>query len=268
LCHGNGFATDAYWPFWRCLADRFDLVVYDQRSHGWNPRHEVARHDVPSFVADMQRVFEGIAAGWGAKPAAGVFHSISAITAIAHADEHGRRWDALVLFDPPIVPSPGHPLHELARDFELGLAKWALTRPERFADPAELAALFAKSKSLRRWAPGAHLLMARAILRPRPEGGYALVCPREGESRVYATNSRLDLAPRLRRLPMPVKFVGSDPNDPEARAPGKVNQALAEVHGHAYEAVPGTTHMLQVEAPEACARIAVDFLESCGFACR
>jgi pimeloyl-ACP methyl ester carboxylesterase len=65
---------------------------------------------------------------------------------------------------------------------------------------------------------------------------------------------------------MPVKFVGSDPDDAEARAPGKVNRALAEVHGHAYEAVPGTSHMLQVEAPEACARIVEDFLGRLGLA--
>jgi len=29
LCHGNGFAIDAYVPFWSLLADRFDLVLYD-----------------------------------------------------------------------------------------------------------------------------------------------------------------------------------------------------------------------------------------------
>jgi pimeloyl-ACP methyl ester carboxylesterase len=106
--------------------------------------------------------------------------------------------------------------------------------------------------------------MARAILRRGPDGDYALACPREGESQVYATNSRLDLCPRLRELGMPVKFIASDADDPEARAPGKVNRALSEVHGHAYEAVPGTTHMLQVEAPEACARIVVDFLARAG----
>jgi pimeloyl-ACP methyl ester carboxylesterase len=265
LCHGNGFATDAYWPFWRHLADRYDLVVYDQRNHGRNPRHDVAHHDVPYFADDMERVIDGVRTRWGSKPTAGVFHSISAITAILHASERGPRWDALVLFDPPLVPSPGHPFHELARDFELGLAKWALTRPNRFNDPAHLAALFAKSKSLRRWVPGAHALMARSIL-SRVDGGYELACPREGESRVYATNSRLDLAPRLAALGMPVKFVGSDPDDAEARAPGKVNRALAEVHGHAYEAVPGTSHMLQVEAPEACARIVEDFLGRLGLA--
>ncbi len=34
--HGCGFAADLYWPFWSLLADDFDVVVYDLRSHGWN----------------------------------------------------------------------------------------------------------------------------------------------------------------------------------------------------------------------------------------
>jgi pimeloyl-ACP methyl ester carboxylesterase len=266
LCHGNGFATDAYYPFWRHLAGGYEVVLYDQRNHGHNPRHDVAHHDVPYFVADMQRIAEGVRGRLGAKPTAGLFHSISAITAIRHAYEHGAQWDALVLFDPPLVPSPGHELHVLARDFELGLAEWALGRPDRFADPAELAALFARSKSLRRWVPGAHALMARAILRQAADGAWELACPREGESQVYATNSRLDLCPRLGGLPLPVMFMCSDADAEDARAPGKVNRAMSRVHGHGYASVPGTSHMLQIEEPEACARIAADFLAARGLA--
>jgi hypothetical protein len=26
LCHGNGFAIDAYFPFWSLLTDQFDLI--------------------------------------------------------------------------------------------------------------------------------------------------------------------------------------------------------------------------------------------------
>jgi hypothetical protein len=37
----------------------------------------------------------------GERPTAGLFHSMSAWTAMKHALEIGWRWDALVLFDPP-----------------------------------------------------------------------------------------------------------------------------------------------------------------------
>ena len=267
LAHGNGFAIDAYFPFWRCLTDRFDIVLYDQRNHGHNPRHDVAHHDVPYFVNDMEAVFQGVQDAFGRKPTGGVFHSISAVTAIWHALDVGWRWDALVLFDPPLVPSPGHALHETAKNFELMLSKWSKDRPERFTSPEELAEQFKHSKSLSRWVPGAHDLMARSILREDPEAGdWFLCCPPAGESQVYLTNSTLDLCPRLGELKGPVKFITSDPTDPNARAPGLVNRALNEEFGHPYQVVPETTHMVQVEKPADCAAIVTAFLDESGFA--
>jgi len=267
LAHGNGFAIDAYFPFWRCLMERFEIVLYDQRNHGHNPRHDVTHHDVPYFVKDMEAVFQGVQQAFGRKPTGGVFHSISAVTAIWHAQDVGWRWDALILFDPPLVPSPGHDLHEIAKNFELNLAKWSKNRPERFTSPAELGDQFKQSKSLSRWVPGAHDLMARAILREDPAAGdWFLCCPSAGESQVYLTNSTLDLCPRLGDLKGPVIFITSDPDDPNARAPGLVNRALHQEFGQPYQIVPQTTHMVQVERPAACAAIVTAFLDESSFA--
>lgn len=265
LCHGNGFAIDAYVPFWSLLADRFDLILYDQRNHGHNPRHDVAHHDVPYFVSDMESVYQGVTAKLGAKTTCGVFHSISGIAAIRHALEVGWRWDALILFDPPLIPSPGHELYGIARDFELGLSQWAKNRPDRFSSPDDLAAGFKKSYSLRRWAPGVHDLMARSILREEAgTGDWVLCCPREGESQVYATNAGLDLCPRLGELKGPVKFICSDPDQEDAKSPGLINRAMHGEFGHPYVAIENTSHLLQVERPDACAAAVTDFLAECG----
>ncbi|MBK19934.1 MAG: hypothetical protein CMM52_13970 [Rhodospirillaceae bacterium] len=267
LAHGNGFATDAYFPFWKFLLDDYELVLYDQRNHGHNPRHDdIAHHDVSYFVSDMDAVIDGAASKFGSKPTAGLFHSISAVTSVWHALTKGWRWDALVLFDPPLVPSPGHSLNEIARDFELMLSDWSKTRPDRFPSPEILAEQFASSKSLNRWVPGSHALMARSILREEPEtGDWVLCCPPEGESQVYKTNSELHLCPQFGEIPGPLKVIASDPDDPNVRSPGLVNRALHEEFGHRYEAVPGTTHMVQIEQPEACAKIVTDFLAEIGF---
>lgn len=265
LAHGNGFAIDAYYPFWRGLTEAYDLVLYDQRNHGWNPRHDVARHDLPSFVADLDRLLDIIPERFGSKPAVGVFHSVSAITAIWHALDRGWRWDGLALFDPPLIPSPGHALHDDARGFELGLSEWAAARPERFPDVATLAASFAASKSLSGWVPGAHELMAHAITRDDPATGQRILCcPRAGESRVYATNAGLDLCPRLGALTGPVMLIGSDPDTPHARAPGRVNRAMHAEHGIDWMPIAGTSHMLQVERPEACVAALGTFLARIG----
>jgi pimeloyl-ACP methyl ester carboxylesterase len=47
LSHGNGLAADLYYPFWSLLADRFDIVLYDLRNHGWNPIGDRAAHIFP-----------------------------------------------------------------------------------------------------------------------------------------------------------------------------------------------------------------------------
>ncbi len=267
LAHGNGFATDAYFPFWRLLANNYELVLYDQRNHGHNPRHDdISHHDVPYFVSDMDAVLNGVAENFGKKPTAGLFHSISAVTSVWHALTKGWRWDALVLFDPPLVPSPGHPLNQIAKEFELMLSDWSKTRPDRFPSPETLAEQFAGSKSLSRWVEGSHALMARSILREEPEtGDWVLCCPPEGESQVYKTNSELHLCPQFGDIPGPLKVIASDPDDPNVRSPGLVNRALHEEFGHPYEAVPGTTHMVQIEQPEACAKIVTDFFAEIGF---
>jgi pimeloyl-ACP methyl ester carboxylesterase len=36
--HGNGFAINAYYPLWRLFLDNYEVVVFDVRNHGQNPR--------------------------------------------------------------------------------------------------------------------------------------------------------------------------------------------------------------------------------------
>ena len=36
VTHGNGFAADAYYPYWQHLLSKFDLLVFDFRNHGQN----------------------------------------------------------------------------------------------------------------------------------------------------------------------------------------------------------------------------------------
>ena len=51
---------------------------------------------------------------------------------------------------------------------------------------------------------------------------------------------------------------------PGAPAPAFANRALAEEGGYAYEAIPGTGHLLQVQEPEECRRSMLAFLDETG----
>ena len=267
ISHGNGFAVDGYYPFWGPLCERFDVIVFDTRNHGQNPRAASGGdgHTYAQMTLDLERVVREVAARLGRRRSVGVFHSMSARTAMKHALELGFPWDALILFDPPNVPPPGHRVHETMDVFERRLADWALTRQERFADPGELARQYAETRAHRTWVEGAHALMARAALRRDAAGeGWTLACPRELEASIYLQAMTLNLWPPASAYGGPVKLIGADPGAPGAPGPALANRALAEDGGYAYEAIAGTGHLLQIQKPEACRRSMLAFLDTAG----
>ena len=265
VTHGNGFAADAYLPFWQLLTPRYDVLVLDFRNHGQNIPVEPANHNYAQLARDLERVVQAIDARLGSKPTAGIFHSMSGRAAMKHAIEIGWRWDALVLFDPPNVPPPSHPRYAAMEAFENRLTQWALGRRRRFAAVDELANEYLQSRATRGWVEGAHELMARSVLRRSPDGdGYALVCAPENEAAIYAEALTLNLWPRAEDFGGPVKLIGADPDMKGAPATAQTNHALGTENGYDYAFVPGTGHMLQIEKPAECARLVEDFLTKCG----
>jgi pimeloyl-ACP methyl ester carboxylesterase len=260
VSHGNGFGINGYLHFWRHFLADFDLVAFDMRSHGQNPRAEPAHHDYVHMVGDLDAVCRGVADEWGAKPAAGLFHSMSAQCALLQALAGNSCFAALVLFDPPNVPAPGHPVHPAMLAYEHKLADWSRQRRQHFDDPDELAAEYVGTRSGQVWAEGAAALMAQAVLQPDRRGGWALACPRELESSMYLQGIPLGLWPKRDEIGAPVLLVGADPERPYPAATGLSNRALAEEGGFDYRAIPGTSHLLQLEEPDASADAALEFL--------
>jgi pimeloyl-ACP methyl ester carboxylesterase len=265
LCHGNGLATNAYFPFWNLLRDRYDLIVFDVRNHGENPLHGGEGHDMAHFVVDLEKVLGEVQRGFGSKPLAGVFHSLSGLIAIRHALEHQDRWRALVLFDPPIYPRDGHPLRDAQQGDKDQLAVRARKRTERYPTPHDFANQLASRPVFSRWRPEAYELMARATLREEPSSGqWTLACPRELEARVFEENRDPSLWVKLGHVKAPVKLIGADPHIEGASVPGLLSKAVAEETAVEYEAIPDTTHFLQIERPEECVSAMETFLAKHG----
>ena len=266
LSHGNGFAIDGYFNFWSRFLDAFDVFVFDMRSHGQNPRAEPPNHDYAHMVPDLGLICRTVADEFGPKPTAGLFHSMSAQCAMLQGLEGRSEFAALVLFDPPDVPPPGHPVRGKMEDYEHKLARWAGQRRTHFDDPAELAQEYASTRSGQRWAEGAPELMARAVPQPDPTRGWRLACPTELEAAMYLEVIPLGLWPKRSDFLVPVKLIGADPYKPYPAATALSNRALAAEGGFDYAAIPGTTHLLQLEEPAACAEAALIFLREIGFA--
>jgi pimeloyl-ACP methyl ester carboxylesterase len=265
LSHGNGFAADAYLPFWQQLTPKYEVLVFDFRNHGQNVPAQPANHNYAQFTRDLDRVIDSVNARLGSKPTAGIFHSMSARAAMKHALEIGWRWNGLILFDPPNVPPPDHPRYAAMAAFEQRLTQWALSRQRRFAAPDELAEEYRRSRAAASWVAGAHELMARSVLRRSPDGdGYELVCAPENEAAIYAEAMTLNLWPRAADLGGRVKLIGADPNLAGGPATAKTNQALAAEQGYDYDFIAGTGHLLQIEKPDACVQLTEAFLSRCG----
>ena len=265
ICHGNGFAVDAYYPFWGPLLRDFDVVLFDARNHGHNAPSAPAHHNYAQMARDIDRVIDGVAAEFGRRTSIGIFHSMSGRAAMKHAVEIGWRWDALILFDPPNVPPPGHRVYEAMVKFEKRLASWAAGRRARFADSAELAQEYLSSRAAANWVSGTHELMARSVLRRSDDGdGWVLVCTPELEASIYEQAMTLNLWPENSAYGGPVKLIGADPAMAGGPPTGSANEALAADNGYDYVAIPGSGHLLQIEKPDACVEVVVSFLKARG----
>ncbi len=267
LSHGNGFAADAYFPYWRHFLEKFDVLVFDFRNHGQNVPAVPAHHTYEQLTRDLETVVQAVKAELGERPTAGIFHSMSGRTAMKHALEVGWRWDALVLVDPPNMPPPEHPAFPPMAAFEKRLTAWARSRRRRFGSIAELAEEFRQSRATARWVDGAHDLMARSVLRKSPDGeGYELVCAPENEASIYAQAMTLNLWPSADEFDGPVKLIGCDPQVKGGPAIAAANLALGREGGYDYSFVAHTGHLLQIENPQASADVTMTFLADCGLA--
>src|SRR5580692_691826 len=266
LSHGNGFATDAYFPYWRQFLAQFDLMVFDFRNHGQNVPVVPPHHTYEQLTQDLERVIQAVKTEFGDRPTAGIFHSMSGRTAMKHALEIAWRWDALVLVDPPNMPPPDHPAFPPMAAFEKRLTAWARSRRRHFASVAELTEEYQQSRATARWVEGAHELMARSVLRQNPDGeGYELVCDPENEATIYAQATSLNLWPQASEFGGPVRLIGCDPTM-KGSATGPANAALGAEGGYDYSFVEGTGHLLQIEKPQDCIRLTLEFLAKHGLA--
>lgn len=260
VTHGNGFAVDGYRVFWEPLAATHEVVLFDMRNHGRNAPTGADGHHYQQMARDLAAVNRAVAERCGAATSVGVFHSMSARAAMKMAAETGSPYDGLVLYDPPSVPPRGHPLHEAMRAFELKLVAWAVDRADRFGSPEELEAAYGEARASAKWLPEARADMARAVLKPDPDGGYRLACARELEASIYLAALTLDLWPAAAELGVPARLVGADPEGKGGPPTGPANRALAEEGGYDYVAVERAGHLLQIERPGECRAALEGFL--------
>ena len=257
LSHGNGLASDLYYPFWSLLSERFDLVLYDFRNHGWNARGDLRDHNIATFVSDSEQIHGGIDRVFGSKPRVGVFHSMSATTALAH-DCPGDGFAALVLFDPPVYAPSADMLGAETRWGRQ--AAGTRKRQSRFRTTRELAESVRNAPAFAGLLAGVPELFAETTLCPAADGdGFELRCPSEYESQICEWALAYFVEPG--DFACPVKVIGADP---AVRSPFGPSVDLGRLQGIEYDFVSGAGHFLQLEKPRECVEMMVAFLERLG----
>ncbi len=259
LSHGNGLAVDLYYPFWSLMLDRFDVIVFDLRNHGANPVGDLAQHTIPALVRDLEAVGQTVDRAFGVRPRAGVFHSVSCLTAVL-SPSLAVSYAALVLFDPPLTrPGAGRRAFEFACHQAAARTR---VRAARFRSAEEFVALMGAQPAMKRIGPEVLRLLARSTLRALPDGGRELRCPPEHEAKILTAIPGFSRMVDVESLPLPVRIVGADPTLRHFFLPPCDVSRARSVD---FESIPGTTHLAQLEKPEACARSLFDFLRRIGF---
>ena len=257
LSHGCGLAVDTYYPYWSILEDRFDLFLFDLRSHGWNPPGDLRAQNIPTFVRDCESVLRAIGQNYGEEPVVGAFHSLSGLVALLH-EEQWKGFAGLMLFDVPIMPPGGRPENLVEMGEEM--SETARRRRDRFDSLAEFTQRISRSPVYSRLPRSVIDLMAKTTLRPTSDAlEYKLCCPREYEAQVYEYLFGWAMRVNLQRVSCPVKVVGADPTVPFTFMPSMDLSDLVNVD---YDYLPEATHFLQLEEPEKCAALTVEFMET------
>ncbi len=261
LSHANGFAADAYYPFWSLLMDRFDIVLFDLRNHGWNPVGSVNSHSIPTFVSDMSTVASEINRCFGPKPAIGVFHSVSGQTAMIEASSGMSSFAGLILFDPFICPSGCDPVHrQRLMDTMQSMVDVARRRRAAFDSVQDFADRLRKAPAFDRLQPGVADLIAQTTTRLVDGSSMCeLRCPPEFEARIAEQGYQYASTVKIEALRCPAKVIGSDPVVPHSFLP---TVAMSEIVALNYDFIPETTHFLQLEDPEECVSTMLNFVKS------
>ena len=255
LSHGNGLAIDLYYPFWSLLADDFDLILYDLRNHGWNAISSLQSHNIPTLVQDHDKIMDAIDLHYGDKPKVGIYHSVSALISLL-SPRKGRDFAARVLFDPPLC-KPGRD-HQEFEEAASTLSSISRSRMARFRNREDFAFLLSFFPVFELIVPGGHDLFAMTTLRENDrEELYELCCPPEYEAQIIEYAGAFAVLVDFESQVCPTKVIGADPTLPFSYLP---TLDLSDVFTVGYDFLPDATHFLQLEKPDQCVEVMLEFI--------
>lgn len=265
--HANGFSAGSYLPLLEELCDDFQVFAFDARGHGGSQQPPAPLGEtlhIDRYTSDLGLHVARIREIVGDRPMFYAAHSFSGVAALRLGAIEGMApWRAVVLFEPPLVPTPDHPEYAIAASTGRDLIAGASRRRRRWADPATYAASLGKRIPYSRFRPDMLQAHCTATLRPTGEGDCELACAPEVEMATYEAVDNFTTFEALPQFPCPVHFVASEPAVPPAPPSWAAlvqELAAARVPGARLTRLEGAGHMMTFERPDACRHILLETL--------
>lgn len=241
LTHATGFCKEVWRPVVeearRAGIDN-EIVALDFAGHGATPVR-VDPGDWSGFTTDVAQVVDRLGS-----PVVGVGHSMGATALILAELARPGSFAGLMLIEPVVFPDGGR--DELLERLE----RATLRRKGEFSDRAAASSNFRGKPAFAGW----HHAALEGYLDGglvTVDGGVALSCPPQVEARVYPGAARHRAWYRLHELNLPVVVMASGAS--AEFPPGFLGEIVQRITGARALEVPGTSHFLPMERPDAVA---------------
>lgn len=246
FAHATGMHAGLYARLLAPLADRFRIVASDARGHGRSPGGAVGdRVEWETFAADLIAITEAIDPA-GAWLFAG--HSMGGTTSLLAAAARPDTVAGLILIDPPFIPfETARMASAKGETLPNPMAAQAGKRRADFPDVATARAAWHGRGVFRTWSDAdLDAYLADGLL-PGPNG-VTLACAPAWEAATFrGVSHHVELA--LAGLDRPFALIAGETGSTVPAA----EFAIFAAHSRCVSAqrLPGTTHFVPLEAPEA-----------------
>lgn len=273
--HATGMAAGSYLPLLKMLGENLRVYAFDARGHGGSDcgpgldsAAAAATVTLDALALDLCAVVDAVRHDSGAEALFYAAHSIAGVAALHLGTMHGHApWRDLILFEPPVMVGPEHPLHAFAVDDTTNRAAATAKRRADWASPAAFRDRLASRGVFARFRPDMLAAHVNATLRPVAGGGCRLACDPAVECAFFLSVPKSGVWDRMPGFPLPARFIGGDPAlaDPGSAQARWVTLAApdiaARVPGSRFTVVGNTDHMMLCERPDICRDLIADMVD-------
>lgn len=254
LAHATGFCAMVWSPVAELLAggaaanagSRYDVYAADRRGHGRSdkppPRDDggPSGYELEVYADDLVALLDTL----GLRDVYAVGHSGGATEILIAAARRPELFSRIVAIEPIIAP----PESEAPNSTNV-MAEQARRRRSRFASRAEVAERYGSRPPFDSWRPAALRAYVDYGFLDTDEGEVELACPPPIEAAQFGSAGSADVVALLPSVSCPVLILNGESSGPQFAMMAEAGLgALPDVRR---EVVPGTTHFVPMEAPEA-----------------